>query len=132
MMTTQEILTIVMEVVLIPVLTALTGIVVKWLNSKANEIKAKTDNIYLQRCVDMLNDTIATAVVSVNQTYVDALKESGDFSEEAQKEAFNKVYNAVMTSLTESAKTHLNEVIGDLEAYVSDKIEEAVVINKTV
>lgn len=131
-MTTQEILTIVMEVVLIPVLTALTGIVVKWLNSKANEIKAKTDNIHLQRCVDMLNDTIATAVVSVNQTYVEALKESGDFSEEAQKEAFNKVYNAVMASLTESAKTHLNEVIGDLEAYVSDKIEEAVVINKTV
>ena len=57
---------ILVQIVLIPLLTALTGIIVKWINSKAAELKAKTDNIYLKSAIEMLDNAISTAVVAVN------------------------------------------------------------------
>jgi hypothetical protein len=80
----KTILPIIFEVVIIPLLAALTGVAVKWLNAKANEIKAKTDNAVLKKYIDMLNETISTTVIAVNQTYVDSLKEQDIFTEEAQ------------------------------------------------
>ena len=126
----KELMPIIIQVVLIPLLTALTGVAVKWINSKANEIKAKTDNIYLQSCIDMLNDAISTAVVAANQTYVNELKEKGEFTKEAQQEAFVKVYNSVINTLTEEAQTYLTTALGDLETYITNKIEETVVFAK--
>lgn len=126
----NEVLLTVFQIVGIPLLTALTGVAVKWINTKANEIKAKTDNAYAQKYISMLNDTITTAVIAVNQTYVDSLKDKDDFNEEAQMEAFTRVYDTVMNSLTEESYNYLNEAIGDIEQYVTNKIEEAVKINK--
>ena len=62
----KDFMPVLIQVVLIPLLTALTGIAVKWINSKANELRAKTDNIYLQQAIDMLNSSISSAVVAVN------------------------------------------------------------------
>lgn len=123
-------LPIIFEVVIIPLLAALTTIAVKWLNAKANEIKEKTDNAVLKKYIDMLNETISTTVIAVNQTYVDSLKEQDIFTEEAQQKAFNKVLETVKNSLTEDAVIYLNEAIGDLESYIKNKIEEQVKINK--
>jgi glucan phosphorylase len=126
----KELMPVIIQVVLIPLLTALTGVAVKWINSKANEIKAKTNNIHLQSYIDMLNNAISSAVVAANQTYVNELKEKGEFTKEAQQEAFVKVYNNVMNTLTEEAQTCLTAVLGDLETYVTNKIEETVVFAK--
>lgn len=126
----KTILPIIFEVVIIPLLAALTTIAVKWLNAKANEIKAKTDNTVLKKYIDMLNETISTTVIAVNQTYVDSLKEQDIFTEEAQQKAFNKVLETVKSSLTEDAVIYLNEAIGDLESYIKNKIEEQVKVNK--
>ena len=126
----KTILPIIFEVVIIPLLAALTTVAVKWLNAKANEIKAKTDNAVLKKYIDMLNETISTAVIAVNQTYVDSLKEQDIFTEEAQQKAFNKVLETVKSSLTEDAVIYLNEAIGDLDSYIKNKIEEQVKINK--
>ena len=131
-MSFNEILLTIFQIVGIPLLTALTGVAVKWINSKANQIKAKTDNEYAQKYISMLNDTITTTVIAVNQTYVDALKDQNAFTLEAQQEAFAKVYDTVMNSLTEEARNYINMAIGDIEAYVTNKIEEAVKINKIV
>ena len=126
----KTILPIIFEVVIIPLLAALTTVAVKWLNAKANEIKAKTDNTVLKKYIDMLNETISTTVIAVNQTYVDSLKEQDIFTEEAQQKAFNKVLETVKSSLTEDAVSYLSEAIGDLESYIKNKIEEQVKINK--
>ena len=126
----KTILPIIFEVVIIPLLAALTTVAVKWLNAKANEIKAKTDNAVLKKYIDMLNETISTTVIAVNQTYVDSLKEQDIFTEEAQQKAFNKVLETVKSSLTEDAVIYLNEAIGDLDSYIKNKIEEQVKVNK--
>lgn len=127
----QELLTTITQMVLIPLLIALTGYAVKWINAKANELKATTKNEYTQKYIDMLNDTITTTVIAVNQTYVDALKERNAFDKVAQEEAFKRVYETVMMSLTEEADIYLNEIIGDLNAYITAKIEEQVKLNKS-
>lgn len=129
-MNMKDLMPILIQVVLIPLLTALTGVAVKWINSKANEIKAKTDNMYLKSCIDMLNNAISSAVVSANQTYVNELKKEGAFTPEAQKEAFAKVYNSVINTLSEEAQTCLTSSLGDLETYINNKIEETVYFKK--
>ena len=126
----KDLVPILAQIVLIPLLTALTGVAVKWINSKANELSANTDNIYLRQVIGMLNDSISTAVVAVNQTYVEELKKENAFTPEAQKVAFEKVYQTAMNSLTEQTKAYFNTYIGDIEQYVKDRIEQEVVINK--
>ena len=128
----QELLKTITQTVLIPLMIALAGYAVKWINAKANEIKTKTKDEKIQKYIGMLDNTITTAVISVNQTYVDALKEKNAFTKEAQEEAFKRVWETVVATMTEEADTYISEVIGDLDEYIRTKIEEAVKENKLV
>ena len=128
----KELLTTITQTVIIPLLIALVGYAVKWLNAKANEIKTKTKDETTQKYITMLNDTIVSAVIAVNQTYVDSLKQQNAFDIEAQKEAFNRVYETIIATMTEEADKYLSEAIGDLDTYIATKIEEAVKENKLV
>ena len=128
----KELLTTITQTVIIPLLIALVGYAVKWLNAKANEIKTKTKDETTKKYISMLNDTIVSAVIAVNQTYVDALKEKNAFDIEAQKEAFNRVYETILATMTEEADKYLSEAIGDLDEYIKTKIEEAVKEHKLI
>ena len=128
----QELLKTITQTVLIPLMIALAGYAVKWINAKANEIKTKTKDEKIQKYIGMLDNTITTAVIAVNQTYVDALKEKNAFTKEAQEEAFKRVWETVVATMTEEADTYISEVIGDLDEYIRTKIEEAVKENKLV
>lgn len=125
-----EITNTIFQMVLIPLLIALTTYAVKWINAKAKNLKASTENEYAQKYIDMLNDTITSTVIAINQTYVDALKDKNAFDKEAQEEAFKRVFDMVQATLTEEANKYLNEAIDDLNLYITIKIEEAVKENK--
>ena len=126
----QELLSMITKTVLIPLLIALTGFVVKWINAKANEAKdkIKDDKYYLY--IDILQELVTKAVIMVNQTYVDALKQDNAFTKEAQIEAFNKVYETVITSLSEDVYTYLEQIIGNIDDYLTVLIESAVKAQK--
>ena len=128
---TMTLLTQIMEVVVIPLLGILTAYVVKIVNAKLEEVSANRKNELEKKYIDMLNDTISDCVIATTQTYVESLKKQGSFDAEAQKEAFNQTYNSVMDILSEEAKKYLNEAIGDLNLYITQKIEAEVKINKT-
>ena len=128
---TMTLLTQIMEVVVIPLLGILTAYVVKIVNAKLEEVSASRKNELEKKYIDMLNDTISDCVIATTQTYVESLKKQGSFDAEAQKEAFNQTYNSVMDILSEEAKKYLNEAIGDLNLYITQKIEAEVKINKT-
>lgn len=119
------------EVCLIPMLGILTTALVQFLTQKKNELKAQTDNNLAQKYLDILNDTIAKCVTATNQTYVEALKGQNAFDADAQKEAFNKTYNAVINTLGDEANKYLPTVIGDLQTYITQQIEAAVKDQKT-
>ena len=126
----NEILTTVFQVVLIPLLTAGSLYLIALINAKIKEIQQKTDNDIVDKYFDMLNDTITSCVLTTTQTYVDALKKQGKFDLEAQKEALNKTYTAVMGILTEDAKFYITSTVGDLETYIYAKIESTVALTK--
>lgn len=128
---TMTLLAQIMEVVVIPLLGILTAYVVKIVNAKLKEVSASRKNELEKKYIDMLNDTISNCVIATTQTYVESLKKQGNFDTKAQKEAFNQTYSAVIGILSEEAKEYLNEAIGDLNLYITQKIEAEVNINKT-
>ena len=120
----------ILEVCIIPLLGILTAYFVKWVNAKSVEIQNKVDNDTADKYIAMLDDTICACVIATTQTYVEALKKDNAFTKEAQEEAFNLTFDAVMAVLTDEAKDYLTEFYGDLTAYITNKIEAEVQLNK--
>ena len=120
------------EVCLIPLLGVLTAYFVKWVNAKSAELVTKTNNENQAKYLTMLNDTITDCVIATTQTYVDSLKKQGAFDAEAQKVAFTMTYEAVVKLLTDEATEYLNEAVGDLQLYITQKIESEVNLNKMI
>ena len=67
----------------------------------------------------------------LRQTYVDALKKTGTFDFEAQKQAATKALNACLAAISPTAKAFIEEMYGDVTAYLSTKIEAEVRTQKT-
>ena len=120
------------ELCVIPLLGVLTMYLVQYIKMKSQEIADKTDSDLADKYIQMLTDTITTCVIATNQTYVESLKKQGKFDAEAQKEAFNLTYNAVMAVLTDEAKHYLAAIYGDLTAYITTRIEAEVNVSKIV
>lgn len=125
-----ELLFQIFEVCIIPLLGVLTAFVIKFIKAKELEINAKHDNDVLAKYVRMLSETITDCVIATNQTYVESLKAQGSFDTEAQKIAFQKTFDSVMAVLSVEAKEYLSEAYGDLAAYITNRIEAEVNMNK--
>lgn len=126
----NELLVDIFEVCIIPLLGVLTAFFVKWVNAKSAEIKTTVNDATLAKYMDMLTQTISDCVIATNQTYVESLKAQGKFDLDAQKEAFNLTKDAVMTILSAEAQEYLSTAVGDLNAYITKKIEAEVNLNK--
>lgn len=118
------------EVCIVPLLGVLTAYLVKYIQVKSLEITSKSENELVDKYTQMLAETISACVLATNQTYVDALKKQGKFDAEAQKNAFDITFNAVLNILNADAKNYLSEVFGDLNTYITQQIEAAVNVNK--
>ena len=128
----MEMLTEIFEVCIIPLLGVLTAYFVKFINAKSAELAAKSKNETERKYINMLNDTITDCVIATTQTYVDSLKKQDAFDADAQKMAFTMTYTAVMNLLTDEATEYLNEAVGELNLYITQKIEAEVNLNKTI
>ena len=129
-MEVAELIKQIFEVCLFPLLGVLTTFLIVFISKKSKELQATTDNELYIKYIDMLEKTVINCVIATNQTYVDALKAQGKFDAEAQKEAFNRTYNAIKDILAEDAKVYLEEALGDLDAYIINLIETQVKENK--
>lgn len=118
------------ELCIIPLLAIITRSLVIYISTKKDELKSKTNNELAKKYLDLLNDTIANCVIATNQTYVETLKKGNAFTADAQKAAFEKTYQAVIATLSEEAQKYLPEVVGDLQTYITQKIEASVNQNK--
>lgn len=118
------------KICIIPLLGLLTTYFINFIKIKSNEIMLKIENDTADKYVALLTDTISACVLATNQTYVETLKKENAFTAEAQKIAFEKTYNAIMTILSEDAKKYFISMYGDLNAYLITKIEAEVQLNK--
>lgn len=128
----MEMLAQIFEVCIIPLLGVLTAYFIKFVNAKSAEIGTKVKNETQKKYLEMLNNTITDCVIATTQTYVDSLKKQGTFDAEAQKVAFTMTYESVVKLLTDEATEYLNEAVGDLQLYITQKIEAEVNLNKTI
>ena len=125
-----DLLNQIFEIVLIPLLAALTVYAVKWINAQADKLKTETDNEILDKYLVMLAETVSKCVIATNQTYVETLKKEGKFDIEAQKVAFEKTYDAVMSIISIDMVEYLTEFVGDFETFLMQSIEAEVNANK--
>lgn len=116
----------ILQVCIIPLLGVLTAFIVNYIKSKTKQVNDKIDNDILEKYLTMLSETVAECVIATNQTYVEALKKENCFTEEAQKEAFQKTYNAVLEILADDVKEYLTSIYGDLTTLITNKIEAEV------
>ena len=118
------------EIVIFPLLAIGTIYLINLIKVKIQQLKQEKDDEMYNKYLTMLEDTIINCVLSTTQTYVEALKKEGKFDADAQKIAFTKTYTNVMNILNKDAKKYLENVIGDLETYIYNKIEAEVKLTK--
>ena len=89
---------------------------------KRTEVKNENAKAVLDRVVNM----IIAAVETTTSTYVKQLKAQNLFDVEAQKEAFKKTYDAIQKQLTEESIEIIKTSYGDVETFITNKIEQYV------
>ena len=116
---------------LIAVITAAvpvaTTYLCRWLSSLYEGNKTRIKNEKTQVVLGQVTDMIMAAVETTTSTYVKELKAADIFDSEAQKAAFNQTFEVVNKQLTEESTKIIAEVYGDVEAYLTTKIEQFVV-----
>ena len=95
---------------------------VQLIRTKTAEIK----NAEVQQMIDNIGDI----VIMVSQTFVDSLKESGNFDKEAQAKAFNMAKTAALNGMSDSMKKYIDKYCGGLDEWLRIQIEAWVKKNK--
>lgn len=115
---------------LLAVVTACAPILVMYLvkaiQKFSENVAADTENLKVQGYIEEITNVITQAVSCTSQTYVDALKEKGEFTLEAQKEALQRSLDTVKQILSPAAIEFINTVYGDFMEYVTPLIEAEV------
>jgi len=126
----QEVSSTLLQAVITVAVPIVSAFAIRFLNDLALQAKAAAKNEIAKRYIAIIADTIKTAVIAVSQDYVDALKKSGEFSKDCQKEAFNRAVSLAKSMLTADASRFLAETYGDIEAFIQAKIEAQVLLEK--
>lgn len=114
----------------IPLLALLTKYIVNAITTYCTARLQNAQNEKEAKYITLLEKTITNCVIATNQTYVQSLKDKKAFDAAAQKEAFEKTYSTVFKSLSTDAVVCLNNIFGDLEKYVTERIEAEVYLQK--
>lgn len=114
-----NVLATVVTCIILPLISFLGVKLTQWLNTKIKDEKG-------QKLIEGAVDVVVNAVRSVFQTYVESLKNSGNFNAEAQKIAFNLAKSIVLKQLTEDSKVYIANNYGDLEEWIRNQIEASI------
>ena len=107
----------------IPVITAY---IVGFVRKAGDNAAASTESIKAKTYIKEATDAIVAAVAATNQTYVDALKNAGTFTKEAQKVAAQRALAACMASISPAAQEFIEAAYGDIRDYLTTRIEAEV------
>ena len=127
----REFLFTLLQAVATAAIPVCAAFLVQFLRKKSEQIGAQIDNMELKELLDEVTDAVSTAVTYTSQTYVDALKKEGIFDVEAQKKALETSLNMAISLLSESARSALETIYGNLDDYLVSTIEAEVRTQKT-
>jgi predicted RecB family endonuclease len=111
-----DIIALIIETALIPILA--------WGVAKlTSHLDKKIENETAEKYVNFAVDAVYTAVQQTMQTYVSALKKSGEWNEETAEIAFNNAKALALVTMGAKAQEVIAELAGDLDAWLDAKIE---------
>lgn len=93
-------------------------------------LRKKIKDEKLERIINRVENIVSKTVILVNQTYVDALKETDMFDKEAQKAAFEMCKEKVLAMLNDESIKAIAETFGDFDEWIRTLIEAYVRDNK--
>ena len=111
-----DIIALIIETALIPILAWGVAKLTAYMDEK---IKNETAEKYVNFAVD----AVYTAVQQTMQTYVSALKKSGEWNAETAETAFNNAKALALVTMGVKAQEVITELSGDLEAWLDARIE---------
>lgn len=110
--------------IVVPIaVTAATALISWGLTLLTALVKGKIGDETAARYLNGAIGIVDGAVKATYQTYVQALKESGDFDKEAQLAALEKAKYAALAQLSEDAKEYIRALYGDLDKWLETQIE---------
>lgn len=95
-------------------------------------LKTKSKYNKIDFILDLTEIAVRDSVIAANQTYINELKEGGNFNAEEQKRALEKVRANVIKTLGENGEVILRQAVGDVNEFLTNKIEKEVALNKMV
>lgn len=122
----NEFIAALLQAVLIAAVPVCAAIIGNGIKALADYLGQKSESDEAKRFLVAVADAVSTAVTYTSQTYVDALKKSGEFTKENQEWALKVAIAKAKTLLTEEAIKYLEGAYGSLERYLEGRIEAEV------
>lgn len=115
----MNILSVVVTAVILPLISFAGTKLISYLNSKIKDQNAR-------ELLTQATTIVTNAVRSVFQTYVDSLKASGSFDEQAQKQALTKAKDIALSQMTDEVKAFIDKNYGSIDAWLTTTIEATI------
>ena len=116
--------------ILIPLLITIITICICTMTSKIAKDAARLAPSKYSEIIYGLENIVNKAVITTNQTFVNELKKQGRFDKEAMEEAYNKTFNSIVASLSQSFFEYIDKENVDIDALLKNMIETSVDWNK--
>ena len=116
--------------ILIPLLITIITVCICTITSKIAKNAAESAPSKYSEIIYALENIVNKAVITTNQTFVNELKKQGKFDKEAMEKAYNKTFNSIIASLSQSFFEYIDKETIDIDALLKNMIETSVNWNK--
>lgn len=125
-----EMLRAIIYVVITVILPIITTYGVKIMKAKLTEIRFEGMNaaheVWIERAAEIVEDI----VLQVQQTFVQSLKDRGEFTSEYAKEAKDKAVKLANELIAKELKNAIDDIYGSFDEWLDVQIEKNVIQNK--
>lgn len=125
-MTFKEFIQQLMYLVITGILPFVTVYFANYVKSIIQKNSEKAENEQLQSLISYAGEAISVAVMTVSQTYVDAMKKQGKFDAEAQAIAKQMAIDKSKELISKEMKSAIETVYTNFDAYLDNYIETIV------
>lgn len=126
MFNVNDMLRSIIYIVLTAIMPILVQYIVKYINMKVDELSVNIKNEKAKMYINAVVDAISIAVVSVNQTYVDSLKQDGKFDETSAFAAKSLAMTRAKELISKDTEKFIDMMYGDFDKYLDNAIESYV------
>jgi hypothetical protein len=113
-------------IVIVPTLVALAN---KYIRTWTENFTKQVKNNELKLMIEDIEKLVEQAVVETTNTYVSALKDTDQWTKEAQANALDLTKKKLLTLINENRKIIIEKIYGSFDAWLTSKIE--LLVNNT-